>query len=151
MVPWYQTNICLSKTLLCFSLLLPKLPSLLSAWFKCNKILNLSKWSQMLFRLSANLATLEAGRSERSLGSAGCRARRSVITCVPPPSFCLSKLPYIYFFQDVGSFNASHLSDGAPLARVQPAHLWEVPPKVQRNHAVTAKASNADALYTLTH
>ena len=30
-----------------------------------------------LFRLSANLATLEAGRSERSLGSAGCRARRS--------------------------------------------------------------------------
>merc|ERR1719507_1020704 len=42
-------------------------------------------------RLSANLATLEAGRSERSLGSAGCRARRTSggrstpVTCPTAP------------------------------------------------------------------
>merc|ERR1712037_332789 len=41
-------------------------------------------------RLSANLASLEAGRSERSLGSAGCRARRTSgrstpVTCPTAP------------------------------------------------------------------
>ena len=36
----------------------------------------------ILLRLSANLAHLEAGRSERSLGSAGCRTRRSITTFI---------------------------------------------------------------------
>ena len=43
----------------------------------------------------------------------------------------------LWYFQDIWSFYAGDLSHGAPLARVQPAHLWEVPPQVERDHPVT--------------
>ena len=43
----------------------------------------------------------------------------------------------LWYFQDIWPLYAGDLSHGAPLARVQPAHLWEVPPQVERDHPVT--------------
>ena len=46
----------------------------------------------------------------------------------------------LWYFQDIWPLYAGDLSHGAPLAWVQPAHLWEVPPQVERDHPVTRLA-----------